>query len=284
MLPDRRATLIIAASYAALVALAFLAYATTHVHVGALAVIPILFIAYYVRPYAALVTAFVTGAAIGLLDHAVPPEVHAFDAPPIIDAFTLSISLCVIVVVANRLRETSTANELLRGSLLKARRAADHDPLTGLLNRTSFMRALEEAITQATDERRTAVLFCDLDGFKRINDAYGHVTGDSVLRMAASRLVNTVRAVDVVGRVGGDEFCILVRGVHDADEAAHMSANIERAFADPFHAQSDRYGVGVTAGAAICPDDGRDPQTLLRIADARMYRRKQAKHAARTAT
>src|SRR6185437_13847906 len=108
---------ILSAAYGALVLLGYMAFATTHVHVGVLAVVPILFISYYVRPAIALATAFLTGIAFGLLDHStqVLPD-RPFDTQPMADALILSLSLCAIVVVANRLRETSVANELLRGA------------------------------------------------------------------------------------------------------------------------------------------------------------------------
>jgi diguanylate cyclase (GGDEF)-like protein len=274
----KRRLYILGAAYGALMLLGFLAFETANIHVGVLAVVPILFISYYVRPPMALATAFVAGAALGLLDHtarALPQRI--LDAPPIADAVILSLSLCAIVVVANRLREMSVANELLRGSLVKARRAAEHDALTGIVNRTYFTQALDEAVHHATSARRVAVLFCDLDGFKTINDTYGHLIGDNVLRMAAARLVNTVRTVDTVARLGGDEFGVLVRLLHESDEAAGMARKIESAFNDPFHAENHRYAIGITVGIGICPDDAGDAESLLRIADERMYRAKENK-------
>ncbi len=281
----RHRLLLLGAAYVTLIGLGFLAFSTAHVHVGALAVIPILFISYYLRPPAAIVTAFCTGVALGLLDQTkgAAPD-HLFDVPPIADALILSLSLCTVVIVANRLRETSLANDLLRGSLVNARRAAERDPLTGIGNRAYFMHALNGAVETATPERRVAVLFCDLDRFKAINDTYGHIAGDSVLRLAAARLVNTVRAFDIVARLGGDEFVVLVRNVHDPREVAHMVANIEHAFADPFHSDSHQYSIGITVGVSVCPDDARDVQALLRTADARMYRSKELKRAQQVST
>ncbi|HET9097150.1 MAG TPA: GGDEF domain-containing protein [Candidatus Baltobacteraceae bacterium] len=268
---------VIAASYASLPLLAWLAYMTVHVHIGALAVIPILFISYYVRAPAALLTAFVTGVALGLLDQGAVNRGHLIDFPPVMDALILSTSLCVIVIVANRLREAAAANQVLHGRLIKARRDAEHDSLTGIFNRTYFLARLDEAMSHANAGSSIAVLFSDLDGFKQVNDTSGHLAGDQLLRLAAGRLVNAVRAVDTVARLGGDEFGILVERVHDADEAMQMSHNIERAFIEPFHLQNRRYSVGITVGISLYPDDGNRPETLLRIADARMYRAKHAK-------
>lgn len=282
---DRRRIAILAASFTSLAVLAVLAFVTAHIHVGALAVVPILFIAYYVRPAGALLTAFVTGTILGLLDQGERVAArHIVDLPPLMDALVLSIVLCAIVMVANRLRNASLANDLLRGSLVKARRAADHDALTGVPNRAYFLRSLSEAIARAGFAERIAILFCDLDRFKLVNDEYGHLVGDAVLKMAASRLSNTVRSVDVAARLGGDEFGIIARGVHDPDEAVQMAAQIERGFANPFQTEEHRHDIGITVGISLFPEDGTDPESLLRIADARMYRAKQAKHAARVTT
>ena len=277
--PTRR-LYILGGAYGALVLLGYLAFATTHVHVGVLAVVPILFISYYMRPAIALATAFFAGIAFGLLDHStqILPD-RPFDTQPMADALILSLSLCAIVVVANRLREMSVANELLRGSLVKAQRDAQHDALTGIVNRAYFTQALDGALRHATAARRVAVLFCDLDGFKAVNDTHGHLVGDNVLRMAAARLVNTVRAGDTVARLGGDEFGVLVRLLHEGDEAVGMAHKIESAFNDPFHAENQRFTIGITVGIGVCPDDAGDAESLLRIADERMYRAKEHKRA-----
>lgn len=274
----KRRVAILAAAYAGLVIVALLSWLTTHVYVGALAVIPMLYISYYVRPWAALVTAFIAGAVVALLNADMLPSSNVIQAPPLVDVLTLSLALCASVAVSLRLRDISVANELLHGSLLKARRAAERDTLTGLVNRAYFLQALTEAAHHAKPGQRSAVLFCDLDGFKPINDTYGHLIGDNVLRMAAGRLVNTVRAVDVVARLGGDEFGVLVRVLHDGpDEASHMAANIVRAFENPFHLGDERYAVGITIGISVCPDDGAEPEMLVRVADARMYAAKAQK-------
>ena len=171
---------VLAASYGSLPLLAWMAYATVHIHVGALSVIPILFISYYVRPSAALLTAFATGATLGLLDQGPVRDGHLVDLPPVMDALILSTSLCVIVIVANRLREAAAANQVLHGRLVKARRDAEHDSLTGIFNRTYFLHRLEEVMIHANAGAHIAVLFCDLDGFKQVNDSSGHLAGDPI--------------------------------------------------------------------------------------------------------
>lgn len=272
-----RSLTVLASAYASLPLLAWLAYSTVHIHVGALAVIPILFISYYVRPLAALITAFATGATLGLLDQGPVRNGHIVDFPPLMDALILSSALCAIVIVTNRLREASAANQVLHGRLVKARRDAEHDSLTGIFNRAYFLARLEQAMSRVNPDAHIAILFCDLDGFKQVNDTSGHLAGDQLLRLAAGRLANAVRTVDTVARLGGDEFAILAERVHDADEALHMTRTIERAFIEPFHLQNERYSVGITVGISLFPDDGTRADVLLRIADARMYRAKNAK-------
>ena len=277
---DRRRAGVLALSYASLVLLAVLAYVTVRVHVGALAVIPILFISYYVRPRTALITAFATGCALGLLEQDPSNARAVLDLPPLADAVVLSIVLCAVVVVANRLRQAAAANEALHGRLAKARHQAEVDTLTGIPNRAYFLARLEESIArESKGSGHIAVLFCDLDGFKKVNDRKGHFVGDQILRLAAGRLANAVRAIDTVARIGGDEFAILIEHAHDGEEALHMAQKVEQAFIDPFHLQSERYTIGVTVGVSLYPEDGDRAEALLHAADARMYRSKNAKRA-----
>jgi diguanylate cyclase (GGDEF)-like protein len=273
---QRKAVLV--ASYITLMIIAWMAWATMQIHLGAISVIPLLFIAYYVRPTVALLTAFVSGVVIALLDlNLLYPSRQPVFVPPLLDIVILSAALCTVVLVANRLRERDLANEVLRGRLVTARREAERDALTGTANRAAFLRVLGDTIDRSGAQTHVALLFCDLDGFKLINDTHGHLAGDRLLQLAAGRLTNAVRTIDTVARIGGDEFAILAEQMHRADEALHMAANIERAFADPFHSDDERYHIGITVGVSLYPDDGSDPDTLLRIADERMYRAKRSK-------
>ncbi len=275
----KRRVAILWLSYASLAAIAVLAWATMQVHVGAIAVIPLLFIAYYVRPAAAVVTAFVSGITLALLDlNMIFPARRPLDVPPVLDVLILTAALCAIVVVANRLHDRDTANEVLRGRLVTARREAERDALTGLLNRAAFLRILEDSMQRRGSASHIALLFCDLDGFKLVNDSHGHLAGDRLLRMVAARLNNSVRTIDTVARMGGDEFAILVEQTHHPAEAMRMASNIERAFKDPFHSDDERYRIGVTIGVSHYPEDAADADSLLRVADKRMYIAKRAKH------
>jgi diguanylate cyclase (GGDEF)-like protein len=123
---------------------------------------------------------------------------------------------------------------------------------------------------------RAAVLFADLDGFKAINDSAGHAVGDTVLELAAERLEHALRSNDIIARIGGDEFAILI-DVADRREAHEIIRHVERVMADPFRVGDRQFTLGVTLGASFYPDDGTDAKSLLRISDTRMYRGKAAK-------
>lgn len=150
---------------------------------------------------------------------------------------------------------------------------AFHDPLTALPNRSLFVDRLDTAIRQA---RRTgdlvAVFFLDLDGFKEINDAYGHETGDRFLQGVAHRLSNSLRDGDTVARFGGDEFTILLPSLQTAEDALRVAERVLEELQRPM--QIDRVSLKAAAsmGISLYPHDGQESATLLRNADQAMYR------------
>ena len=149
---------------------------------------------------------------------------------------------------------------------------ATHDPLTHLPNRLLFYDLLSQAISSADRRRRSlAVLFLDLDGFKAVNDTFGHEAGDEVLCLAARRLSLAVRDSDVVARLGGDEFTILVEGLSYDLDAARVAQQLQDALAEPFRVQGHPVRVGGSVGIATYPGDGSDAATLVRNADRAMY-------------
>jgi diguanylate cyclase (GGDEF)-like protein/PAS domain S-box-containing protein len=143
---------------------------------------------------------------------------------------------------------------------------AEHDPLTGLPNR----RRLQDALDSSLQRDAVAVLFVDLDGFKPVNDAYGHESGDHLLQQVSERLSNCVRHGDVLARVGGDEFVLLLPGVTSRRDAEATSARVREAIAEPFRIGDNDVVIGASVGVHLAaPAD--NPEQALRAADHAMY-------------
>lgn len=156
-----------------------------------------------------------------------------------------------------------------------ARHLALHDSLTSLPNRTFFRERLDHALTLAEPVRQAlAVLYLDLDDFKPINDAYGHATGDELLRIVAARLTQTVRAEDMVSRLGGDEFACLLGGLPSREKLSHLARNLVDAVSAPVKIGQLKLTVRPSIGIALCQADGATAETLLKNADAAMYQAK----------
>ncbi|HQU15580.1 MAG: hypothetical protein B7Z66_00850 [Chromatiales bacterium 21-64-14] len=152
---------------------------------------------------------------------------------------------------------------------------AYHDPLTDLPNRQRFADQLEQSTDLARRRGQPlALLFLDLDRFKLINDSLGHGAGDLLLQSVAQRLTACVRKGDIVGRLGGDEFTVIVEGVASAQEAALIAQKVLVVLAEPFMLDSREVFVTASIGIALYPFDGGDHGTLLKNADVAMYRAK----------
>ena len=151
-----------------------------------------------------------------------------------------------------------------------------HDSLTRLPNRVLLRDRTTQALAQAgRNGGQVAVLFLDLDGFKAVNDLFGHTAGDRVLEVVAGRLRACVRESDTVARQGGDEFVILLPEVNSAGDAETLAAKLLAALAEPIPCGKEVAKIGVSIGMALYPRDGRDCDTLLAAADEAMYRAKQ---------
>jgi diguanylate cyclase len=162
-----------------------------------------------------------------------------------------------------------------------SRRAAFHDGLTGLPNRALFNDRLEHGFEQAQRHGWSlAVMFVDLDDFKIINDTHGHAAGDSVLQAIAHRLTDNARGEDTVSRLGGDEFLYLLTGVRDESNIGMIADKIIRAIQVPYkftlRDAEIHASVGASIGISIFPKNGTSVETLIKSADAAMYRAKQA--------
>jgi diguanylate cyclase (GGDEF)-like protein len=154
---------------------------------------------------------------------------------------------------------------------------SNHDRLTGLANRMLFRDRLSLTLanTHPKPEEMLAVLFLDLDSFKIINDTLGHDVGDRLLQQVANRLVSCLRAGDLVARWGGDEFTILLNSITSAEKAAATALKILAALSVPFQFNNRNLYIKASLGIALAPYHGEDADTLLKHADAAMYRAKQ---------
>jgi diguanylate cyclase (GGDEF)-like protein len=154
---------------------------------------------------------------------------------------------------------------------------AHHDALTGLPNRSLLAQTLAGAMAAAGSAgRHLAVVSIDLDDFARINDTYGHAEGDSVIRTCAERLTACVRSTDVVTRVGGDEFVVILGDMGSSASAARAVQRMRAALAEPIATGTATIGVGASFGISCFPDDGGSAEQLLGFADLAMYRAKRS--------
>ena len=161
-----------------------------------------------------------------------------------------------------------------RRAELKIEHMAHHDSLTDLANRVLLNERLEQALARSTAEEMVAVHHLDLDQFKAVNDTFGHLGGDALLKTVAERLRRLVRPTDTIGRMGGDEFVIVQAPVADAAEATSLAQSIVTAMGEPFDIDSHHAVVGVSIGIAVSPGDGPVSDKLLRNADLALYRAK----------
>ncbi|GAB2590021.1 diguanylate cyclase domain-containing protein [Nitrincola alkalisediminis] len=173
--------------------------------------------------------------------------------------------------------ERHLAYDELRRSEERHRHLAQHDPLTGLANRSLFSDRLNQSLKHAKRHSSSfAVLLIDLNGFKPINDEFGHNFGDLVLKEVATRLKAIVRESDTVSRIGGDEFVILLHNVDSRAAAQQVVDKIHQAFTDPF-CEPDSVNLSCSIGIALYPDDGATEIELTQVADIRMYQNKQGR-------
>jgi diguanylate cyclase (GGDEF)-like protein/PAS domain S-box-containing protein len=160
----------------------------------------------------------------------------------------------------------------LRRAERELEQRANHDELTGLVNRHSLQAALQAAIDRAADEGGClAVLYIDLDGFKYVNDRGGHMVGDRLLRELAGRMQQAVRQKDLVARVGGDEFVVLLPDCRDLQAAREVADSLRARITAPCRLPEGLFQLDASIGVATFPADGADAEVLLAHADAMMY-------------
>ncbi len=167
-------------------------------------------------------------------------------------------------------KENITEKKLMMEQLVNL---ASFDVLTGLPNRRTFLEHLTRNVELARRNKQLcALMYIDLDGFKRINDLYGHEAGDEILKTAASRLLNSVRLSDTVGRLGGDEFAVALGTISNLDDAGLVAQKILEVLCLPITLPNGTTEqIGASIGIGIFPDNAESADKLLAVADAAMY-------------
>jgi diguanylate cyclase (GGDEF)-like protein len=186
------------------------------------------------------------------------------------------LSFAMMVYGFRRYQDLSGEIKARISAELEARNLARHDPLTGLPNRRFFVEKLDECLRSVSETQQVALLMLDLDGFKTINDTHGHAVGDKALIEFARRVSVILRADAVLARIGGDEFAIIMPTINTLDDAANLGRRIAVTVAEPLVIDNVTTAFGVGVGIAIAPNDGADPDELVRRADRALYRAKEA--------
>ncbi|TFB87517.1 bifunctional diguanylate cyclase/phosphodiesterase [Cryobacterium algoricola] len=155
--------------------------------------------------------------------------------------------------------------------LATVRHQSLHDPLTGLANRMLFASELDSAVSTCAEGSCTAVMFCDLDNFKQVNDVLGHGAGDELLRQIAVRLRGCLGAEATIGRLGGDEFAVLARELPGHEEAVHLAHRVVDSLNRPFHVSGHDLRITASVGVAVHNGPGDGGERLLAAADTAMY-------------
>ena len=229
--------------------------------------------------------------AVALMTYAALSGLQSFEPLPLGLGRMFNVSSILLVcaaavwLLASDLRKTllRLRREIRRVQQSEANFAhlAQHDALTNLPNRVLIRDRMEQAIAQARRyQKRVALLFLDLDNFKTINDSLGHGTGDELLKAVAQRLQASVRDMDSVSRLGGDEFLIVVADVDSLAAVSAVARQVQEKLAHPFVLKGMQVVSTLSIGIALYPEDGEDFDTLLKHADVAMY---QAKSSGRNA-
>ena len=186
---------------------------------------------------------------------------------------SLSLALLVWFMVTGRERALRLAAQMTE----ELRHMAQHDSLTHLPNRALFSDRLNQELARARrNDGRCALMFLDLDDFKQVNDNFGHIVGDHMLLEFAQRLQACVRAADTVGRMGGDEFVVLMPELKESSAALALAEKIRTALHAPFLVDGHALTTSCSLGIAIYPENGLDEITLTKSADDAMYRAKES--------
>jgi diguanylate cyclase (GGDEF)-like protein len=186
--------------------------------------------------------------------------------------FTILIYLLFLIMQTKRINNMLQNGLLLQFELKKAKdqleQTATHDPLTNVANRNLFIDCLTNAIT------KVALLYLDLNKFKTINDTYGHSTGDQILLTFVERLKSLFDEKDMIARLGGDEFTVTIRHFPNDEKIDETINKINNIFNKPIFINNQEFNISVSIGISIFPTDALDVETLLKVADSKMYEMK----------
>lgn len=225
-------------------------------------------------------------AATILFPLAIKCALGAHENHLVLAALAISYLMFLVGLIASNARifaERLDAVKKLKdsvGALVSAReeteRAAMTDGLTGVANRRAFMARLNMLAAERDHSPEYGVFFIDLDGFKGVNDAFGHAMGDAVLRMAAARVGKVVRQGDMVARLGGDEFAIVAQEIHGRATAHALASRLVSTLCEPFFLEGQRVQIGASVGVALALESDAEGDQLLTQADLAMYASKSA--------
>ena len=237
--------------------------------------------------YAAVPLLTAEGRAFGALA-VFGPHPRLLDDRQVFLLRSLGQQVMALLHQRREIRDLTTAMNVRSQIEERTKWQASHDSLTGLSNRSLFLQRVEETISassavsearaskaSAKPKKNTALLFVDLDRFKRINDTLGHTAGDIILREVAARFSGCLRSEDTLARLGGDEFTVLLPNVPNASYAAGVSQMLLRTLRRPLLLGNQELYLGASIGISTFPRDGEDASTLLKHADIAMYQAKE---------
>lgn len=194
--------------------------------------------------------------------------------------FVELLALLLVYQILRHRRQAELAQEEYRRRLALQReieKMATQDALTGLPNRRQLSAHLTQRLAEAKRFRhKVAVMFVDLDNFKHVNDSFGHSVGDALLRGVSQRMLACLRSYDLLVRFGGDEFVVVLAGIDDFSEAAQVARKLIDTIHPAIEVDGHQLAISASIGVSLFPDDGDNPEDLLRHADAAMYSAKEA--------
>ena len=204
---------------------------------------------------------------------------HGFNVPTLFSAVTLRNTdgsvMAALAFVTDITHQLELLNEI-KDQKDYLDHLAHHDSLTNMPNRVLFMDRLEQSIHKShRAQEHSAVFFVDVDRFKEINDSFGHAFGDKILKEVSDRFQRSVREDDTIARIGGDEFTLIMESIDDVQHTAVMAQKLIKSLEEPFIIDNQYLYITASIGISVYPEDGEDAETLLKNADAAMYKAKQ---------